>query len=879
MIASLNPSSLRGIVALPAILAGLVATASTENVIGHWALAESAPESLVVFNTAPVVDPEHGVRTVTMVIGQAAPTGSGYLFDGVGNDDFVDLGASYVEQLRETNSLSISAWINPNFYRAGTGAASRHTILAANTHVQFSLQGEGRLVYVYRRAGDFVTVFFSGIPPLPLNAFTHVTVTHAHNPDGWGDDAVTLYVNGEQVAQVFPFPTIDAFEITGNSLFLGRYEGNTARDFDGVISDVGLWAGRALSHQQVAMIGGIGRAGMPLTAGAVNEVLDLFNSGSGTVTMGDWDWTYTTSFADPVDGSELALGKHYYGTDDNIYVLLGGSEGFWQGVMAGGGIPFGTPITIVDQPDDQAVELGETASFSVGVISAGPVEYQWAFRPIGSTDHTDLPGETAAQLVLENISLGNLGFYQCTINLTDGEYIVATREAQLIILDQPPQLIGHWKLDETDPASLLVVNSAPTPTEPGSRTASMQINQSSPVGRGYLFDGNNNDMVTVGNWPQALLNSTNQLTYAGWVKPTLYRDGSGAASRHALFAAGDTSFIIALFNQGRVYARIQLDGQLFETSSPAGEEVVLDEFSHVAVTRGTRDGFESVISIYVNGVLIHEAAGGPLANFNFGSDPLQLGRRGSVTARDYDGVMDDVGLWSAEALPPSTIAVVGAVGRTGLSLSSTELIGHILAIHDAGSGSVVGNGWEWTSTNEFPNPSDGSMLRLGRHYTASDGNVYVVLGGSEGAWTGMVAEAPDLAGYDLWASLHFTPAEAADPEIGGPMATPAGDGVPNLLKYAFDMAPLAPLDREKLPQAAIDGDHLLLTYVRLKDAPDILYVEEISSDLVNWTSDDEFITLVSVEGLGETERVTVRIPPGPGLERVFARLRILLPES
>ena len=45
--------------------------------------------------------------------------------------------------------------------------------------------------------------------------------------------------------------------------------------------------------------------------------------------------------------------------------------------------------------------------------------------------------------------------------------------------------------------------------------------------------------------------------------------------------------------------------------------------------------------------------------------------------------------------------------------------------------------------------------------------------------------------FDEWRAVHFSTAELADPAVSGTEANPAGDGLGNLLKYAFDLDPHA----------------------------------------------------------------------------------------
>jgi len=67
-------------------------------------------------------------------------------------------------------------------------------------------------------------------------------------------------------------------------------------------------------------------------------------------------------------------------------------------------------------------------------------------------------------------------------------------------------------------------------------------------------------------------------------------------------------------------------------------------------------------------------------------------------------------------------------------------------------------------------------------------------------------------------------------------ATPAGDGVPNLLKYALGLDPLVVAARESLPMFEWDGDFAALRVARLSRREDVDYVVQFSSDLVKWTS-------------------------------------------
>ncbi len=827
----------------------------TDNLIGHWKLNESDPNSLVVLNSAPVADPEHGERTQTMQLNRVSPTGTGYYFDGAGNNDFVSLGTSYVDKLRDVREMSFSGWIWMDFLRPLTNPDqpfhSRQTIIGANFRWYLTLEQEGLFRYIVfdQEEGEWqgINPLFEFEPRIPAKEFVHIGFTHGYDPE-WDDMPMRLYINGELVDEFFAHPSIDNLKIDGDVLHLGRFEGfnveHLARDFDGVMSDIGLWAGRELTHAEIAMIGGMGRAGVSLSAGEIDEVLALYTDQGGTVTTGDWEWSYTTSFGIPADGSALGLGKHYYGEDDHIYVILGGSEGNWTGVTAEGGEPFGIPIRILEEPEDVIVNAGETAMFEVEVASVGAVEYQWHFLPLGGSS-VELVGETGLVLTRENVGIEDWGHYFCEISEVDGDFSVISRQASLTILGTSG-LIGHWKLDETDPASLVVHNSGLI-GGPGERTTTIEINQTAPVSRGYLFDGvANDDVVAIGTWPRQLLNTTNELTYSAWIKPTFLRDPNPSAAhttRHNLISLGNpaqqASFFVSLQTSDPGEAQFFIwvpDGQATWFITEIPEPVKVGEFTHVAVTRAETGPDETTAYVYVNGVMVHAQGGLSAGNFQISDHPNYLGRQHGLPARDFDGIMSDVGLWSGQALSGAEIAIIGGLGRAGFSLSSRGEIDEVLALYTAQDGTVITRDWEWSYTTSFGIPADGSALGLGKHYYGEDDHIYVILGGSEGSWTGLKSEAREPGdGYDAWAAGF-----GLDPYGDGAFdSNPSGDGIENLLKYALGLNPHLS-ERGHMPWETIqqiDGEnYLTLTFTRPGNLTDVIYHVEASGDLADWTS-------------------------------------------
>ncbi|HTV61292.1 MAG TPA: LamG-like jellyroll fold domain-containing protein, partial [Verrucomicrobiae bacterium] len=69
-----------------------------------------------------------------------------------------------------------------------------------------------------------------------------------------------------------------------------------------------------------------------------------------------------------------------------------------------------TPPEITQQPTNETVKIGGSASFSVSASSLLPLNYQWTFGA------TDIPDATNATLTLHNVQFTNAGTYAVTVS-------------------------------------------------------------------------------------------------------------------------------------------------------------------------------------------------------------------------------------------------------------------------------------------------------------------------------------------------------------------------------------------------------------------------------------------------------------------------------
>ncbi len=153
---------------------------------------------------------------------------------------------------------------------------------------------------------------------------------------------------------------------------------------------------------------------------------------------------------------------------------------------------------------------------------------------------------------------------------------------------------------------------------------------------------------------------------------------------------------------------------------------------------------------------------------------------------------------------------------------------------------------------------------------------------NSGSATLIITVAPPPSSFNSWQNQFFTPAQLANPAISGETAAPAGDGVPNLLKYAFNVNPTAngTQAEPKAGTVSIGGvEYPTLTYQQDIYATDLTFTPEVSNDLQHWYSGAGYIVPVSVtpDGNGVTDTVVIRSAAPAAAQAQFMRLTVTGP--
>lgn len=130
----------------------------------------------------------------------------------------------------------------------------------------------------------------------------------------------------------------------------------------------------------------------------------------------------------------------YFGGAWDTVPQISPSDGFWVGTTSArtwvqnffaGGVS-AIPAIITAQPQNQAVLLGQTATFTVTAVGDPPLTYQWRFGG------EPLAGANAATLTLTNVTAAHRGFYSVVVSNAAG---TATSSNAYLEILEPPTIV------------------------------------------------------------------------------------------------------------------------------------------------------------------------------------------------------------------------------------------------------------------------------------------------------------------------------------------------------------------------------------------------------------------------------------------------------
>jgi hypothetical protein len=131
--------------------------------------------------------------------------------------------------------------------------------------------------------------------------------------------------------------------------------------------------------------------------------------------------------------------------------------------------------------------------------------------------------------------------------------------------------------------------------------------------------------------------------------------------------------------------------------------------------------------------------------------------------------------------------------------------------------------------------------------------------------------------YQNWKNLNFG-VQANNPLVAGDAASPAGDGVPNLLKYAAGLYPFA-RSTTAPPMVSFNGGMLQFTFQRDPGATDATLTVDASSDLSQWFAGSQYGKLGDIPTNATSTQISRVIDPATGLETITVRSNLTTPTA
>ena len=102
-------------------------------------------------------------------------------------------------------------------------------------------------------------------------------------------------------------------------------------------------------------------------------------------------------------------------------------------------------LTLDSSPSSVDLDPGETATFATTATANEAISYQWFRYRSGETSPQALPGETAATFSINNVSVGDMGFY--FVRLSSGHPDLHRRDQSLGEFDDAGEYSGGREID------------------------------------------------------------------------------------------------------------------------------------------------------------------------------------------------------------------------------------------------------------------------------------------------------------------------------------------------------------------------------------------------------------------------------------------------
>ena len=341
--------------------------------------------------------------------------GQGFLLAHAG--DAVEVGLATNLQLQ---SFTIEGWIKrgSSSYVSLDPQGNGHLFGFGSSGYAFALRSSGQL-YLTRVDYDEV----DSTAAVTDTSFHHAAITKSGT-------TVVFYLDGVGYAagfygSTFSFATAAAIGARGDTL------GNS---FYGTIDEMSVYNG-PLSAAQIQAIYNAGSAGKCVPAGApvilvqpadqsvlAGSAANFTVQASGARPL-SFQWSLNRVVLSGATNSALTLANVQTSQAGSYSVTVSNALGVI--VSSNAVLSVFTTPSITQQPQNQVVLAGGTATFSVGAAGSAPLSYQWCY------EGTNIAGATGTNYSITNVGLTNIGFYEVVVTNAAGS--VTSQAATLTI--------------------------------------------------------------------------------------------------------------------------------------------------------------------------------------------------------------------------------------------------------------------------------------------------------------------------------------------------------------------------------------------------------------------------------------------------------------
>ena len=399
---------------------------------------------------------------------------------------------------------------------------------------------------------------------------------------------------------------------------------------------------------------------------------------------------------------------------------------------AGAGGKCAVPPTILVQPSDRTVTVGNSVSFTVEAGGSAPLTYQW------EKDGSPLSGATAAMLNLQNVQLGDAGAYSAIVSNAAG--MVTSSNATLTVNNlplcqpAPAGLVSWWQAD-SNAQDITGLNN-------GSLVGGASFTNGE-VGTGFSFNGAG-QFVEIPDSPS--LRFSNELTVELWYKDTGTTAGHyyGLLAKRGPYPSGCNYGIDMLTGPSgvlQVYIQDPNYGGYLASDSPVPTP---GTFHHVAATYRQAAAEQVELRTYIDGQLVQTGmVSGNLAR-TLNNAPVTIGAD-DPNETYFVGIIDEPTIYSRalSATEIQTIYNAGAAGKCVLPFAPTivtQPINQSVLVGNGTSFSVVAGGssplsYQWEKNGGPLSGATTDTLSLTNVQLSDAGSYSVVITNVVGAVT------------------------------------------------------------------------------------------------------------------------------------------------